>query len=395
MTDATHPVTQSRLTAFAQEYLQTIGASVHEDGSRWHINLPDHVDVEFSDGSEFEVVLETDSSEQGGQDESVLAPESEFAQQLLDEAISISPVGRLSVTDELSGGEYQYPDWVVESDLQVVDASFMPYYDREAVFAVVQIGVETVSEYQTQFLEAVSIDASSQEELTGMAKTVLQSFYDPKNDPGDSDREDNSTESIGTEVFEAAVSECQQTALDNVREAIADIRESASRAADAEFDEYRQLQNQQLSDLRDEIESVTTRLQNVADDVDTASSHENRVDALQKREELQAKQEELEQRRADILESKQHGFEDKRREIYQRHQLEVQTKPVATTLVSYERGEIELRLADSGQNETIRAPYAAGAGYTDTVNCPSCQAELSPDNPVKMGVMGLRCRKCL
>ncbi|WP_435185133.1 hypothetical protein [Halobellus sp. EA9] len=394
MTDATLPVTQSRLTVFAREYLKTIGASVHEDGSRWQVNLPDHVDVAFGDGNEFEVVLETGSSSHGGQDEFVLAPESEFAQQLLDEAISISPVGRLSVTDELSGDEYQYPDWVVESDLQVVDASFMPYYDREAVFAVVQIGVETVSEYQTQFLEAVAIDASSQEELTGMAETVLQSFYDPKDEPGGSDWEDNSTESVGTEVFEAAVSECQQTALDNVREAIADIRESASRAADAEFDEYRQLQNQQLSDLRDEIESVTNRLQNVADDVDTATSHEDRVDALQKREELQAKQEELEQKRAAILESRQQGFEDKRREIYQRHQLEIRTKPVATTLVSYERGEIELQLADSERNETMRAPYAAGVGYTDTVTCPNCHATLSSDNSVEMGHTGVQCQQC-
>jgi len=394
MTDATLPVTQSRLTAFAREYLRTIGASVHEDESRWHVNLPDHVDVAFSDGSEFEIVLETDSSEQGEQNEFVLAPESEFAQQLLEEAISMSPVGRLSVTDERSGDEYQYPDWVVESGFQVVDASFMPYYDREAVFAVVQIGVETVSEYQTQFLEAVTLDVSSQEELTGMAETILESIYDPKDEPGGSNLKENGTESVGTEAFEAAVRECQQTALDNVREAIDDIRESASRAADAEFDEYRQLQNQQLSDLRDEIESVTTRLQNVADDVDTASSHEDRVDALQKREELQAKQEELEQKRADILESKQQEFEDKRHEIYQRHQLEVRTELVATTLVSYERGEIKLRLADSGRNETMRAPYAAGAGYTDTVNCPSCQTELSSDNPITMEVTGLECRQC-
>lgn len=394
MTDATLPVTPSRLTAFAREYLKTIGAAVHEDGSRWHVTLPDHADVAFGDGSEFEVVLEPDSSENGEQDELVLVPESEFAQQLLDEAISMSPVGRLSVTAELSGNGYQYPGWVLESDLEVADASFMPYYDREAVFAVVQIGVETVSEYQTQFLEAVTIDASSQEELTGMAETVLQSFYDPKDGSGGSDWEDNGTESVGTEVFEATVSECQQTALDNVREAIDDIRESASRAADAEFDEYRQLQNQQLSDLRAEIESVTKRLQNVADDVDTTSSHEDRVDALKKREELQAKQEELEQKRAEMLESKQQGFEDKRREIRHRHQLEVRTKPVATTLVSYERGEIELQLADSERSESMRAPYAAGAGYTDTVNCLNCRATLSSDNPVKMGVTGLQCRQC-
>ncbi|MFC6875272.1 AAA family ATPase [Halobellus marinus] len=395
MTDATLSVTQSRLTAFTRDYLQTIGASVHEDGSRWHVNLPGHIDVTFGDGSEFDVVLEANPSENSGQNEFVPAPESEFAQQLLDEAISMASVGRLSVTDELSGGEYQYPDWIIESDLQVVDAEFTPYYDREAVFAVVQVGVETVSEYQTQFLEAVTIDASSQEELAEMSETILQSFYDPKNAPRDGTPEENAVSgSIEVNTFEEIVTECQQTALDNVRGAIDDLRESASRAADAEFDEYRQLQNQQLGDLREEIESVTNQLQNVADDVDTASSHEDRVEALEKREELQAKIEELEEKRSDILESKQQGFEDKRREIYHRHQLEVRTKPVAATLVSYERGEIELQLANSKRSETMRVPYGAGAGCLDTVTCINCQSKLSSGNPVQIGPTGIQCYQC-
>lgn len=45
---------------------------------------------------------------------------------------------------------------------------------------------------------------------------------------------------------------------------------------------------------------MANRLRNVADYVDAAAVHEDRVEALQKREELQAKKEALEQERADI-----------------------------------------------------------------------------------------------
>jgi uncharacterized protein YukE len=395
MTDATLPVTQSRLTAFAQEYLKTIGASLKKNGSRWRVNLPEHVDVTFGDGNEFEVVVRADHSENSKKDEFVLAPESEFAQQLLDEAISMATVGELSVTDELSGDDYQYPAWVIESDLQVDGAEFTPYYDREAVFAVVQVGVETVSEYQTQFLEAVAIDTSSQEELTEMSKTILELFYEPKSVLGDGAvKEKAGGESVEVDDLGELVTECQRTAVDNVRVAIDDLRESASRAADAEFDEYRQLQNQQLSDLRDEIESVTKQLKAAADDVNTASSQGDRVEALQRRQEIQAKKEELENKRSDILDSKQEGFEHKRREIYHRHQLKVRTSPIAITLVSYEQGEIELQLSDSERSGSIRAPYAAGGGYTDTVNCPSCQTKLSSDNPIKLEIDGVQCQQC-
>ncbi|EMA23822.1 hypothetical protein [Haloarcula marismortui] len=395
MTDATLSVTQSRLNAFAREYLNTLGASIREQGSRWHVRLPSHVDVEFSDGLEFEVILGDDRVENNGDEEVVLSPGSEFAQQILDEAVSMSSLSQVSVTESLTGNDYQYPDWVNESDLHVSDASFNPYYDRTAVFLLVKISVETVSEYETQYLEAVTVDVTSEEELSGLPEVLLRSFYDPKTQPETEEANDfEATNEPDSDTLTSVIPIGQRVALDNIRDEIEEVRETASRAADSEFEEYRQLQNQRLRDLRDELESVTDRLQRVSGDVDDADTQEERMSALQERKELQTEKDGLEEKRAELLQKKQREFEEKREEIFVRHALDISTKPVASTLVSYERGELEIRLSDSHRTETIRAPYAAGVGCTDSVRCDQCQTELSADNPIQLGPTVLRCQSC-
>ena len=118
MTDATHPVTQSVLEAFAREYLDNLGATIREDGSRWRVRLPSHVDVGFTDSHEFDMALD---SEQEGSEEPVhlLTPESGFTQQLLDEAENPFNVDeRLEELD--SELQSEYPDHDLTQ--QVVDA---------------------------------------------------------------------------------------------------------------------------------------------------------------------------------------------------------------------------------------------------------------------------------
>lgn len=395
MTDATLSVTQSRLNAFAREYLHTLGASIREQDLRWHVRLPSHVDVEFGDGPEFDIILGEDVAEDDDDEGVVLSPGSEFTQRMLDEAVSMSSISQVSVTEALTGDDYQYPDWITESDLHVSDASFNPYYDRAAIFLLARISVETVSEYETQYLEAVAIDVTSEEELSGLPEVLLRSFYDPKTQPETEGTDDfEATSELDADTFASVISTGQRAALDNIREELEKVRETASRAADSEFKEYRQLQNQRLGDLRDELESVTDRLQRVSSDVDSADSHEERMSALQERKDLQTEKDELEEKRAELLQKKQREFEEKRDEIFVRHALDINTKPVASTVVSYERGEIELRLSDSHRTETMRAPYAAGVGCTDSIRCDQCQAELSGDNPLQMGATGLGCRSC-
>jgi hypothetical protein len=62
MTDATHAVTQSAIEAIAREYLKGLGGTIREDGRQWNVSLPAHVDVEFSDRSEFEIVLDSEGN---------------------------------------------------------------------------------------------------------------------------------------------------------------------------------------------------------------------------------------------------------------------------------------------------------------------------------------------
>jgi hypothetical protein len=114
------------------------------------------VDVDFSDRHEFEIALDGERRDETEDSVYVLTPESEFTQQLLDEAAAMATVGQLALTDSMTDGDYRDPPWIVESDVEVEDAAFSPYYDRTAICVFVRIDVETVSEYQTQFLEAVN-----------------------------------------------------------------------------------------------------------------------------------------------------------------------------------------------------------------------------------------------
>lgn len=394
MTDATHAVTQSALEAFAREYLTGLGASISEEGTRWHVRLPTHVDVAFSDDREFDVVL-ADETEIRHEKARILAPDSELAQQLLEEAAEMAVVGQVAITQDLIDAEYQYPPWLTESRVTVDNASFSPYYDRTAVCAFVRVSVETVSEYQTQFLQAVAVDVESKQQLPDIPELLIDRFYTPKTTPPQTGTEatEEGTVQPSPDTVAGAITTAQDTAVENVDDGIAEVRQSASRAADAEFEEYRQLQEQRLQNLQDELDSISDRLQDVATEVDGAAPQQ-RVEVLQKRKELQNEKEDLETQLEEILQEKESGYAGKRDEIYERHAIDVHTTPLAVTLVRYERGEIKFDVRADGCTDTIRAPYALGAGVTDEVRCDHCQKPLSDTNPVRINPSGVGCRSC-
>lgn len=390
MTDATHAVTPSALEAFAREYLTELGASIHEEGDQWHVSLPTHVDVGFSDDRDFQIVL---SGEQSESDPSgkALTPQSEFTQQLLDEASDIANLGQITLTEELTNGNYRYPSWITESNVDVVDTSFSPYYDRMGICAFIRVGVETVSEYQTQFLEAVALDVESENRLPGVAEILVEEFYEPKSEPP---IEKTADITLSRDKLATAITAGQRAAVKEVRDEIDEVRQSASHSADSEFKEYRQLQDQRITELQNEISSLSDRLKNVADEVDEADSRQQRVEALEKRSELKEEKENLETELEDVLQEKEQGYAKKRREIYERHAIEVNTRPVAVTLVTYERGELNLKLSEGGRTDSILAPYAIGAGVTDDVDCENCSEQLSDENPIRVTVDGIGCQTC-
>jgi hypothetical protein len=354
------------------------------------------VDVDFSDRSEFEIALDGEIREEEENSVCVLTPESGFTQQLLDEAAAMATAGQLALTDSMTDDDYRYPPWIMESDAEVVDARFSPYYDRTAICVFVRIDVETVSEYQTQFLEAVTIDVESKDQLPGITEILVDEFFSPKSGWRDDVTvgSDQSDVTIAPNKLTDAIATGQKAAVEGVQEKIDEIRQSASRAADSEFEEYRQLQEQRINDHRNEIDSLSNRLQNLSTDVDAADSQQQRVEALEKRQELKAEKEDLEAELEELLQEKEQGYAQKQGEIYRRHAIEVNTKPIAFTLVTYERGEIEFTVGDGDRTDIMRAPYAIGAGITDEVDCESCDSRLSVENPVSIVAGRLGCQNC-
>jgi hypothetical protein len=395
MTDATHPVTQSALEAFAREYLGNLGATIREDGSQWQVRLPSHVDVDFTDSHEFEMALD---SEQEGSEEPVhlLTPESGFTQQLLDEAAATAPVGHLALTEAVTDGAYRYPSWIRESDVSVDEAVFSPYYDRTAVCVFVRIDVETVSEYQTQFLEAVTVDVESTEQLPNVTELLVTEFFTPGSDwPAEAvEVGDDGGEMTPTEKLNSAITAAQKVVVEGVEEEISKVRQSASRAADSEFEEYRQLQEQQINELQDDISSLSTRLEELSTQVDGAESPKQRVEALEKRKELKTEKQDLEDELNDILQEKSRGYTQRKREIDRRHAIKVSTRPKTFSILRYERGEITLNVATTGQSTSVRAPYAVGVGVTDDVQCENCDKTLSSENPIRVVSGEICCQSC-
>ena len=391
MTDVTHAVTRFALEAFTREYLNDLGATIREDGNRWRVRLPTHVDVDFTDCREFDIVLDIENRE----DDSVrmLTPEGEFTQRLLDEAAAMATVGQLALTDSMTDGDYRYPSWIVESDAEIGDATFSPYYDRTAICVFVRIDVETVSEYQTQFLEAVTVDIASKEQLPGITETLVDDFFSPQS-ARPHEVTDGGDGTIVPDKLTDAIAVGQKAAVEGVREEIGDIRRSASRAADSEFKEYRQLQEQRSNDLRNEMRSLSNRLQNSSTEVDGAESQRQRVKALEKRQERKTEKEDLEAELEELLREKERGYAQKQRDIHRRHAIAVNTEPTALTLVTYERGEIEFTASDDNRTGVVRVPYAIGAGVTDEAHCEKCHTQLSEENPLSMVAGGLGCRSC-
>ena len=403
MTDAAHRVTQSTIEAFAREYLRTLGGSIRENETHWHVTLPPDVDVGFAGDSTFDLLLSDDETngrdeadgwdEADGREEPALTPGSEFTQRLLNDASGTNPIGTVTLTDDFLGEDYSLPKWLTDSLLDIVDASFSPYYDRTAVCLFVEVDIETVSTYRTEFLEAVSVDTSSKQPLPNLAETVMDSCFDPAERRSVFPR-DTTGRVVTTDELTATIEVGREAALEGVRDDLEEIRRTASRAASTEFEEYRQLREQQLDDLRDELRSVRDALADVAVETADADSPKRHVDTLRERRRLGSDERQLEQRRSERLQERERGYRRKRREIYERHTVDVTAKPIATTLVDYERGELTVELHDGRSSETLRAPYAVGADVVDDVRCDRCNRLLSETNPVRSSSSGLGCRSC-
>lgn len=374
MTDAGMPVTEQAVKRFVETYLLSLDAEIHKDGQQWTVSIPETAEDPLNiDGATLEI-----ASDQADVDADVLAvaPESEFVERLLAETATHAPLGSLALTGEQL--DIHLPSWITAGPVEVVEQSFTPYYDRRAFCALFHIGIETVSEYQTEELRAIAIDLNDHEERPQLAETYLEMM----------DADEVRQLSGGTPFDEQRLTDSLGAARERVeskiKDTVEDIQEQATRAAEAEFDDYQKFVRQRRDELEAEIEQLTTRIENVTERIDTASEQSDRVTALRNRKKLRADRDDLHEDLDALMTQIEAGFSEKQQEIRDRHALTVRIRPVVATSVSYERGDVELTLRTGGASATVSFAYAIGVGAMEKQTCEQCGQQLTEENPLTL-----------
>jgi len=132
-----------------------------------------------------------------------------------------------------------------------------------------RVGIETVSEYQQELLRAVAVDTRSEESLPKLAETFL-----------DTTAVETETASGGAvQLTKTDVRPLLETArdllLESVQGRLDDIHREASRAADAEVEEYRQMQQQRIQELQEAHSNLSSKI----NDLVRISTPETRIHA--------------------------------------------------------------------------------------------------------------------
>jgi hypothetical protein len=382
MTDAAISVTQSAVELFTEQYLLSLGCDIERHEDEWDATIPGGVETALAPG-EHTLRLGNDSAE--GEDVELLHPESGLFQRLLSEAGERCPTGKMTV--EAADTDVEIPAFLQNSDVRVKDARFTPYYDRTAVVFLFKVSIETVSEYQQELLRAIAVDTRSGELLPRLEDVFLQSTS-LEGDSSTSDQSDLNPADVRPHLDTG-----RNQLIDRTQSLIDEIHEEASRAADAEVEEFRQMQQQRIEELEEKHSTLSSKIDELSEAIDS-SGQEARVRALKERKEVKAEYDEIDAELTDLRERRDQGFPERQQEIRERHALDVRTTPLTVTQVEYERGEVELDLAEGDTVRTVTAGYGSGVGLTEEVRCSSCDRALSDEDPLRTIRGGLRCRDC-
>jgi len=382
MTDAAVPVTQSTVESFTARYLRSLGCQIDIRDNEWQVTIPKDVETNLPKGQHN---LLCDTVKDPDETHALLNPESSFFQSVLDDASDRAPLGSIKINT--TDTDILVPDWLQESPVSVSDIDFTPYYDRSALVILFQVSVETVSEYQQEFLRSIGIDTRSNEILPSIDETVLALTH------SEATTVTSGEFTVEPEQAERLVDVSREPLLSDIKPQIDEIHQEASRAADAELEEYRQLQRQR----EDEFETKITRLRSQIEDLNESIENKNqteRVETLKERRECKSKLEEVEAELKEIHHRREHGYPDQQQEIRERHGLEVVVTPVTITEVEYERGDVEFKLTDRDSTVSLTLGYGSGVGVTEEIDCDTCNQSLSGENPLWSVTNGIQCDSC-
>jgi hypothetical protein len=383
MTDAALAVTQSAVEEFTECYLESLGGTIERQGDKWEVIVPDDDNTELPAGTMTLLTSDDINEESTGEP---LHPRSEFFQRILKEASERRPAGNLTIeTDQV---EVEIPQWLEESNVEVREARFTPYYDRTAIVVLFRVGIETVSEYQQEFLRAIAIDSRSEQSLPELEETFLR-MTSIATDTTSTTTQPSLSEAGARLLLDAA----QNQLMEKAQTEIDEVHREASRAADAEVEEYRQLQQQRIQELEEECSKLSSKIDELSEAINS-SDQDDRVEALKIRKEMKTEYAEIDSELSDLQERRDQGFPQKQKEIRQRHALDVRVTPLTVTQVEYERGEVDIELAEQGVTQTVTIGYGSGIGTTESVQCSSCDRVFTAENPLQTIKGSLRCRAC-
>ncbi|MFC4437470.1 MULTISPECIES: V-type ATP synthase subunit I domain-containing protein [Natrialbaceae] len=383
MTDAALAVTQSAVEEFTERYLESLGGTIEKQGDKWEVIVPENEDTGLPAGKMSLLTGDDIDEEFTGEP---LHPESEFFQRILREASERHPTGKLTI--ETDQAEVEIPQWLEGSDVEVKETQFTPYYDRAAIVVLFRVSIETVSEYQQEFLRAIAIDGHSEQSLPELEETFLR-MTSMTTDKISTNSQSSFSETDTRSLLDTA----QSQLMEKVQTEIDEVHREASRAADAEVEEYRELQQQRIQELEEERSKLSSKIDELSEAIN-GSDQDDRVEALKERKKLKAEYEEIDSELRDLHEQRDQGYPQKQEEIRKRHALDVRVAPLTVTQVEYERGEMDIELAEEGVIRTVTVGYGNGIGPTENAQCSSCDRELTAENPLQTIKDSLRCRSC-
>jgi len=384
MPDGALSITERAVEQFTEQYLSALDAEITVDGDRRHVSLPSRIDTPLElDGATLLFGSDSGEPENG---EIPVHPESQFVQEMLAEAKEKQTIGFAAFTTENT--KLALPSWITAGEFTTESSDFAPYYDREALCVFFDIGIETVSEYQHELLRPIAVDLGTNEILGGLAETYLKATA------LDNSQFQSVAGSNGAESIDTALATAREAIEQEIAPIVTETREKASRAADVELNEYRQLQEQRIDELTEEISTLEEQISRLSGIIEQTDEHEERVEALRERKWVRHKRDEFEEEQTELTTTRDEGFPEKHQEVYDRHSLTVTIEPASLTIISFEKGEIDITVRNETHSRSLRLPYGTGVGITEEQQCEHCGEALDADNPASLSSSGLTGQNC-
>lgn len=340
------------------------------------------VDAGLDDAEEAAVEL--------GADEYERTPGGRLVEAILDADAGAAPVGHWRVADGVS--DVPAPDWLAGSPVEVTERSFQPYYDRTAVCVGFRASIETVDEFERNVAVPVAVDLESGEPHPQLADWFESITDRPQVAEDRIDVLDG--ESAPFDRLDGVPSAARTHAESAIAPTVESVRERSTRAANVEFEEYVELQAEKIESLRDERERLSAKLETIAERLEDADTRSERLDVVSDRSELREERDEVVSELERLESKRNEGFPEKRREIQDRHSVQVELTATTVTVVEYEKGDLTLELAEEGRTCSLTVPYGRGVGITGDVTCERCDYTVASADSVHVGDGGVVCESC-